>query len=61
MFANGPLLIEGVLVLGGAFAWGLWELRSLSKLRQEMERKEREAETRARAAAAAGMPREREP
>jgi len=45
MIANGPILVEGVLVLGGALAWGLWELRSLAKLRREMELKEREAET----------------
>ena len=38
MWTNAPILVEVVLVLGGALAWGFWELHTLGKARKERER-----------------------
>ena len=45
MFANGPIIFEGLLVGGGVLAWGFWELRSLAKLRRAREAAERGQES----------------
>lgn len=43
--SNWPIvLIEGVMVLGGALAFGWWQLRSLERDRRETQRR-RAAET----------------
>lgn len=54
---NAPfILIEGVLVFGGALAFGWWQLRSIKRDQQalaERRRAEAEAEAQARTAAQA--------
>ncbi|MFO1172510.1 MAG: hypothetical protein U1E49_16315 [Hyphomicrobiaceae bacterium] len=45
MWENSPILVEVVLVLGCALAWGFWELHTLSKVRQERERREAQGAT----------------
>ncbi len=45
MWENAPILVEVVLVLGCALAWGFWELHTLSKVRKERERREAQAAT----------------
>jgi hypothetical protein len=39
MWENSPILIEVVLVLGCALAWGFWELHTLSRVRKEQEQR----------------------
>lgn len=42
--SNWPIvLIEGVLVLGGALAFGWWQLRSLERDRRETQRRREQA------------------
>ncbi len=41
--SNWPIvLIEGVMVLGGALAFGWWQLRSVERDRQETQRRRAE-------------------
>jgi hypothetical protein len=52
MSSFGPVvLIEGILFLGGAIAFGWWQIRSVERDRREMlARREREAQEAARTA-----------